>query len=135
ATTPIFVVTLLLVGGLLASTLIDAKHFIIPLEIPWMIIAAAIIVLPLTVATQLDATAVVSVPPSYTTGGGVLLPRERLDQVRETYRGSAEVVTAARQPTTEALRVMISAAPWATSRGATAAIGGAIGLVVSIVLL
>lgn len=40
---------LILVGGLLAATLIDAKLFIIPLQIPWFVTVAAAVVLPLSV--------------------------------------------------------------------------------------
>jgi leader peptidase (prepilin peptidase)/N-methyltransferase len=46
ATWPMMVAYLLLWAGLLAATLIDAKYYIIPLSIPWWIIAAAVVAAP-----------------------------------------------------------------------------------------
>lgn len=39
---------LILLAGLLAATMIDARLFIIPLQIPWFVTAAAIVILPLS---------------------------------------------------------------------------------------
>jgi leader peptidase (prepilin peptidase)/N-methyltransferase len=41
---PILVVTLVLIGSLLAASLIDAEHFIIPLSIPWLLFASALVI-------------------------------------------------------------------------------------------
>ena len=46
---PILIVWLVLLAGLFAATVIDARYYIIPLEIPWVISAVALIVLPLGV--------------------------------------------------------------------------------------
>ncbi|MEM9416058.1 MAG: A24 family peptidase [Planctomycetota bacterium] len=43
---PILVVWLVLLAGLFAATVIDARYYIIPLEIPWFISAVALVVLP-----------------------------------------------------------------------------------------
>lgn len=40
---------LVLVAGLLAATLIDARLFIIPLQIPWVVTIAAVVILPMSV--------------------------------------------------------------------------------------
>src|SRR5690606_23205008 len=45
-TWPVLVVHLTLLGCLIAATLIDAEHFIIPLEIPWLATAVALVLLP-----------------------------------------------------------------------------------------
>mgnify|MGYP000182739837 CR=1 FL=1 len=46
---PILVVWLVLLAGLFAATVIDARYYIIPLEIPWVIAAVALVVLPVGV--------------------------------------------------------------------------------------
>lgn len=46
-TWPVFVVWVVMLAGLLAATLIDARHFIIPLPIPWTLTLVAIVALPL----------------------------------------------------------------------------------------
>ncbi len=45
----IYVVHAVLLAGLIASTIIDAKLFIIPRQIPWLLTAVAMIVLPIVV--------------------------------------------------------------------------------------
>ena len=47
-TWPIYLVYVLMFAGLLAATLIDARHYIIPLGITWLIAAAALFILPMT---------------------------------------------------------------------------------------
>src|SRR5690606_6278508 len=42
-TWPVLAVHLTLLGCLIAATLIDAEHFIIPLEIPWLATAVALV--------------------------------------------------------------------------------------------
>lgn len=46
ATWPVLALHLCLVAGLLAATVIDARLYIIPLQIPWTITALALVVLP-----------------------------------------------------------------------------------------
>lgn len=46
-TWPVFVLHLILVASLLAATLIDAKLYIIPIQIPWFVTALAMIALPI----------------------------------------------------------------------------------------
>jgi len=48
-TWPIFILHCLLLAGLFASTVIDAKLFIIPRSIPWFLTIAAVIILPTAV--------------------------------------------------------------------------------------
>lgn len=50
ATWPAFLIHLVLVAALVAATLIDARLFIIPLSIPWIATAVAMVGLPLAVA-------------------------------------------------------------------------------------
>lgn len=45
-TGPAFIAYLILLAGLLAATIIDARYYIIPLGIPWFITAAAMVLLP-----------------------------------------------------------------------------------------
>lgn len=45
-TWPVYAVHLVLVAGLLAATIIDAKHYIIPLSIPWITTLIAALALP-----------------------------------------------------------------------------------------
>lgn len=52
ATWPIWLVHAALIAGLLATTLIDARHYIIPLEIPWFLTILAALVLPATALFQ-----------------------------------------------------------------------------------
>ncbi len=49
-TWPLFLVWVVLLAGLLAATLIDARHYIIPLQIPWTITVIALIALPVGAA-------------------------------------------------------------------------------------
>lgn len=132
----IFAVSLILIAGLMVSTLIDARLYIIPLEIPWLVTVIAVIALPLAVGTQFDATAQVHVPPRIDVHTDRLqLPSERLAQVRPTiYRDSAEVRRAAKKP--EGSTVLISAAPYAQSFDVSlGAFMAAVGLIVSNSLL
>lgn len=46
---PVFVVWLVMLSGLFAATVIDARYYIIPLEIPWVIAAVTLVVLPVGV--------------------------------------------------------------------------------------
>ncbi len=56
-TWPIFVIHLFLLGSLLAATLIDAKYYIIPLDIPWLATGVALVGLPAAVALGSTASA------------------------------------------------------------------------------
>ncbi|MCE9588940.1 MAG: prepilin peptidase [Planctomycetes bacterium] len=47
-TWPVLIVHLTLLGGLLASTIVDARLYIIPLAIPWFVTVVAVVALPLT---------------------------------------------------------------------------------------
>lgn len=49
-TFPLFIVWVVLLSGLLAATVIDARYYIIPLQIPWTITVIALIALPLGAA-------------------------------------------------------------------------------------
>lgn len=48
STWPLYLVHLVLIGALLAATLIDARWYIIPLEIPWFAMGVAMVVLPVS---------------------------------------------------------------------------------------
>ncbi len=45
-TWPMFVLVLLLIGALVAMTLIDAKTYLIPLSIPWLVVGVAVVAHP-----------------------------------------------------------------------------------------
>ena len=88
---------LILVAALFAATMIDARLFIIPLEIPWTATVVALILLP---------------------AGALLSARGLLDPA---YSASLEVIN-------------LGAGPIASPRWCAAALGGAVGLLVAIVL-
>ncbi|MEX0886943.1 MAG: prepilin peptidase [Phycisphaeraceae bacterium] len=50
ATWPVLVMHLVLIAGLIAATLIDARLYIIPLQIPWLVTVVAVVGLPAAVA-------------------------------------------------------------------------------------
>lgn len=50
---PLFATWLILLAGLLAATLIDARHYVIPLQIPRVITVAALVLLPVGAAMGL----------------------------------------------------------------------------------
>jgi leader peptidase (prepilin peptidase)/N-methyltransferase len=51
-TWPVYGVYVVLFAALLAATMIDARHYIIPLSIPWLVIAVAVVALPVAAAMQ-----------------------------------------------------------------------------------
>jgi len=133
ATWPIFLAYLALLAVLLGSTLIDARHYIIPLRLPYTAAAVALVLMPAAVLLNPDR-AVVQLPLAQTDLWGEPLTRaKRLDKLREVYREAAEVRAAVdrHQPGP----VEITAAPITSSRGAFVALGGAAGLGLAIVLL
>jgi len=132
ATWVIFAVNAVLLAGLLAATLIDARYFIIPLGIPWTVTAVAVVVLPVAVALWPWSVQTVELP-ARVQGAQILTTSERLDQVGEPVQHAAAVQVAADQPGVS--EVELSAAPLAGPRGATMALGAAIGLVLANVLL
>jgi leader peptidase (prepilin peptidase)/N-methyltransferase len=64
ATAPVFVVYLVMWAGLLATVMIDAKYYVIPLTVTWVIAAVAAAVMPTAVA--FNPNAVWSVPRVHT---------------------------------------------------------------------
>jgi leader peptidase (prepilin peptidase)/N-methyltransferase len=131
-TWPVLVVELLLIAGLVAATLIDAKFYIIPLEIPWTVTGLAVLLLPAAVALFPGTIAEVELPP-VSRNGLALLESERLGEVRPPMDRASEVQLAIawRQPGP----VEVSPAPLVSSRAAVTAVGGVLGLLLSLVLL
>tara|TARA_Y100001933_G_scaffold264567_2_gene330945 strand:- start:35507 stop:36712 length:1206 start_codon:yes stop_codon:yes gene_type:complete len=64
---PILIVHLMLIAALVAATMIDIRHYIIPLGIPYVIIALALVVYPVAAHMGVDFRHVVELPH----GGGV----------------------------------------------------------------
>lgn len=64
---PVFVVHLVLLASLIAATVIDWRYYIIPLQIPWVATAVAIVVMP-------SAAAFGYVAPASTTAFGQTIP-------------------------------------------------------------
>ena len=56
---PVFAVHLALLAALIAATVIDARLYIIPISIPWVIIILAAVVMPLTAALMPESQQVV----------------------------------------------------------------------------
>jgi leader peptidase (prepilin peptidase)/N-methyltransferase len=126
-TWPLLVVQLALLAGLVAATLIDARHYIIPLRIPWLVTAMAIVGLP--VAAGFGKIAIVSaeLPPMS------FFPAERLAAVAEPF-GNAAAVRAAIDAGREGA-AMVANQPWTFGAWTWAGIGGMAGLAIAIVLL
>ncbi len=103
-TWPAFVVHLVLLGALIAATMIDFRHFIIPLQIPWFVTAAALVILPLAALSGLMPNTPVVVPPAPNTPPG-------------------------------AASCLVNAAPTVNDVGMIIAIGGLLGLILSLVLM
>src|SRR5690606_16722054 len=53
---PLFATHCILLAALLASTVIDARLFIIPLQIPWFATAVAVVLLPAATAVTLPGS-------------------------------------------------------------------------------
>jgi len=126
-TWPLLIAQLALLAGLVAATLIDARHYIIPLPIPWLVTATAAVTLP--VAAWFGKIAVVwaELPPaSY-------FPAERLATVTPPLDAAAAVRAAIDRGLEGG--VMVANQPWATGPWAWAAFGGAAGLAGAIALL
>lgn len=75
-TWPVFIAYLFLFGGLLACVMIDAKYYVIPLAVTWLIVGVSLVAMPGVVAYEQWAVgagrlefyaALASVPKSYTT--------------------------------------------------------------------
>ncbi len=108
-TWPLFVMYLLLFAALIAATLIDARLFIIPLEIPWFISLVGLIVIPAAVA---------------------LMPQMILQYIEGIDRG----LTVGQTIEIRQLR-QISAAPLTGPTGLALGVGGVVMLGVANVLL
>ena len=134
-TSLVLVVTLVLIASLLAATLIDARLYIIPLEIPWTVTAAALVLLPLSAAVMPASVMNVRVP-ALVENGLVLGRTERLERVEPLALGGvAEVQIAASAGHFEASTLRVSGAPLVSTAASAAAMGGIAGLAVALVLL
>jgi prepilin signal peptidase PulO-like enzyme (type II secretory pathway) len=129
ATAAIFVVTLALIGSLIAATLIDARLFIIPLSIPWFVTGVAVVVIPASVWFFPAAVQHVKLPPA----NAALVEGDALRALMPPYGRSGAVESAVMELKREP--VIVSAAPWAGDRMTGAAIGAAVMLVIANVLL
>lgn len=112
----VLAVHLVLVAVMVAATMIDAKLYIIPLSLPWIATAVAVVVLPLSVAmgwtttaSQADAVTTAALFDDFAANGYFSLLGDWM-----TY---------------DALL------PWADGIGTGVALGGTAGLILSIVLL
>jgi len=130
ATLLILLAQLVLIAALIASTLIDARHYIIPIEIPWIAMAVALVLIPLSAIVFSESIQSVHL---YPVEAEAQSPYARIEHIIEPYNRSATVETAVFA--TDAERVRVSAAPLAGPRLAVAAFGGAIGLAIAITLL
>ena len=129
----IFAVTLALIGSLVAATVIDARLYIIPLEIPWFVTVVAVLLLPLAVALSPGAVVNVEVAPM-ARDGLILSEAERLPPEIPGVLGEvAEVRIAAHG--FDAAVVPVTAAPLVSSKATAAGLGGIAGLIIAIVLM
>lgn len=131
----ILVVMLILVAALVAATLIDARLFIIPLEIPWTVTVAALVLLPLS-AMLFPASLVHVRVPAMVQQGLLLSSLDRLALSEPPALGEvAEVRIAASAGRPEASVVITSGAPLVSTAASAAAMGGIAGLAIAIALL
>lgn len=124
ATFPIFIVFLVLFSALLASTMIDARYFIIPLPITWLVVVVAIIILPL--ATVFSPAVVTTIPQSISLASLV-------DNQLAQYANAAVVELT--QQRGGPWPVYVTALPLVGSYGITVAAGASLGLIISLLLL
>ncbi|MHC4993489.1 MAG: prepilin peptidase [Planctomycetota bacterium] len=120
------VVSLFLIGALIAATIIDARYYIIPLEIPWWATGVAAVVLPLSVWMMPWSVETVVVPSGVDAKGRVVSREDRLEFVRPVYRDSAGVQWALQKVGGD--RVEVSSAPLVSPGASVVAFGGLIGL-------
>lgn len=133
----IFIVTCILLSALIVGTIIDARMFIIPLSICWVITVCALVMLPLSTALFPKSVQHIMLPNDSAAAPGLSLigsGRLQLKEVREPYRYHHKVELAIQQyPPLK--QVEISAAPLVSAKTTACGIGGIIGLLISIVLM
>ncbi len=130
-TYPIFIVHIILLAALLAATIIDYRHLIIPLEIPWFATAVAILVLPATTLFMQPQRTVPLI--SSKMHGTYVAPDIRTRFVPENIRKSSAVQIAAHTPKTK--DAVISPLPLVSGPGSVAGLAGFAALLLSIILL
>lgn len=134
ATVLIFIVTCVLLSGLIVGTIIDARMFIIPLSICWVITICAVVVLPVSTALFPQTVQRVMLPGDGASLGLVGGGKLQLKEVREPYRYHHKVeLGVQRYPPIK--QVQISAAPLVSAKTAACGLGGIIGLIISLVLM
>ncbi len=132
-TSGIFMMSVVLIAALIGSSLVDAEWTIIPLRIPYFLLVAALVVLPMSVILFPRSIATVELP-THDLSGMKLADAERLDTVEPPiYRRSAEVEQAVTRQLPGPVR--ISAAPLAGAHLAAGTLGALAGLAVAIGLL
>lgn len=129
-TAPIFALELILLAALFAATMIDARHYIIPLEITWFVAAVALVIAPITYAIWPDLILQVQMN-GVAAGLGSEEILRNIDNVPlktiGAVRAEAEVGTTG--------YLLLSLAPSAGERLTAAAFGGMIGLLLAFALL
>ena len=127
-TWPIYVVYLVMLSGVFAAVAIDAKHYIIPVQIMWIIAALAIVVLPASAALLPNAIVPVDIGPEHEH------PSVRIHSVQpDVYQHDAQVQRTIAQHRPGP--VIVSALPAVSGPWIGAACLGAVGLILSNILL
>ena len=132
-TWPILLAQLFLLGSLLAASVIDAKHYIIPIAICWFATGVALLLLPAAPLLTSGGAIIDVHMPMNDIYGAPMTAQRRLDEVREVYRNAAEIKIAAAYRIDGPIR--LSAAPLTGNRVTHTALGAALGLITAIVLL
>ncbi len=128
ATWPIYLVYLVMLSGVFAAVAIDARHYIIPVHLMWLIAAVAIVALPIVAAVLPGSTATVVLPPSD------LHPSVRLHNVQPAIYQHSTAVQLTIQSYAEG-PVRVTALPVATGQWIGAVLLAAVGLVLSNIAL
>lgn len=123
-TWPVYAVYLVMFAGVFAAVMIDARHFIIPIEVMWLIAALAIVVFPLATLLLPGSVVDVALPvddaPIY----------NRIERVEPAvYQHSAEVRLALKDPSRAS--VTLSAQPRVDGPWISAVLMAALGLVIA----
>ncbi len=130
-TWPVYVVSVVMFAGLLAATVIDARYYIIPLPITWIIAGLALVVMPLTVRYLPDAIQY----ETLRTGSGPYVGWTFYALDDTDGRSLSQVL---QRTHTEMLREgfrAVTAIPLVSAEWLGAALGAAVGLLVSLGLL
>ena len=90
ATVMTFAVSMAMLAALIAATIIDARLFIIPLPIPWLVTLLAFLLLPLSIAVWPEQAQQVKLTSEFIDSPW-MTPDELFDRIEPPYGNAGEV--------------------------------------------